>query len=313
MEYGGVTQLLDTTWNYRNNRARVFGNHEDTQMSYEKALRNLIVFMFGHYINSFECHRAWKRHQAILTLECFMVADELGRYHHWYKRVDLTRPRIRQTWWKDLLQDPQDDSHSSYCSALAAMGDPKQPSYGHPKLLGWYFNHMYHQSQNIGHLTQKAWDKTTDYNESVYNCELNELISHLRGVGDLDFSTRHQLEPMSLLNPEIILPEAAFQAAHRKKKGWIDKSWTCGGEKLGQYSHNDLEARLDWNGKPEELEREKDAIDEIDHEAMYLDDYQDDIPDLEESKSVSNSVYDQLGVPLLQPLSVPTQKQPATC
>ena len=52
-------------------------------MSYEKALGNLIVFMFGHYIDTFECLGAWKGHWAILALECFIVVDELGSYHQW--------------------------------------------------------------------------------------------------------------------------------------------------------------------------------------------------------------------------------------
>ena len=162
------------------------------------------------------------------------------------------------------------------------MGSPKQPSYSHPKLPGWYFDHVYHQSQNIGQLTWKNRDKATNYNESVYNQELNELISHLWGVGDLDYSSRHQPELVSLLNPEIILPEAAFLKVHGKKKGSISESWTLEGEELSQYSHDHLQARLDWNGSPKELERDKDAIDKIDHEAMYseeLDDYLDDMLD----------------------------------
>ena len=169
VEYGGVRQLHDTAWNYQNNRAKVFSNRDDARMSYEKALRNLIVFMFGHYMHSFECHEAQKGHWTILALECFTVTDELGRYHQWYKRADLWKPRVRKLRWKDLLHDPQDDSHSSYNSALATMGSPKQPSYSQAKLLGQYFDHVYHQSWNIGHLTRKNRDKTTDYSESVYN------------------------------------------------------------------------------------------------------------------------------------------------
>ena len=61
-------------------------------MSYEKALRNLIVFMFGYYIDAFECHGAQKGHLAILALECFTVADQLGRFHCWYKWVTFGGP-----------------------------------------------------------------------------------------------------------------------------------------------------------------------------------------------------------------------------
>ena len=193
-------------------------------MSYEKALRNLIVFMFGHYIDAFECHGAGKGHQAILALECFTVADEQGRFHHWYKTADLQKPRVMKTQWKELPHEPQDDCCSSYNLALATMGSPKQPSYGYPKLLGWYFDHVYHQSRNIGQLTRKKWDNSTGYNKLVYNRELGELLSHLQGPRDLNCLTWSDLGQTSLLNPEIILPEEEFWAAHGKKKGWILES-----------------------------------------------------------------------------------------
>ena len=53
LEYGSVRQLHEAAWNYRNNRAKVFGTGPDVWMSYKKALRNLIVFMFGYYIDAF--------------------------------------------------------------------------------------------------------------------------------------------------------------------------------------------------------------------------------------------------------------------
>ena len=102
------TKQCGTYWN---NWARVFGTGPDVWMSYEKALRNLIVFMFGHYIDAFECHGAQKGHRAILALECFNVADELGRFHHLYKRADFRKPRVMKTRWKELPHGPQDDCH----------------------------------------------------------------------------------------------------------------------------------------------------------------------------------------------------------
>ena len=150
--------------------------------------------MFGYYIDTFESYGAQKGHRAILALECLTVADELGRFHRWYKRADLRKPGVMRTWWKELPQKLQDDCCNSYNSALAALGSPMQPSYGHPKLLGRYFDHIYHMSQNIGQLTRKNWDKATNYNKSVYNRELNELLSHLRGSGDLEYTTQKMPE-----------------------------------------------------------------------------------------------------------------------
>ena len=124
LEYGSVWRLHEAAWNYRNNRAKVFGTGLDVRMLHEKALRNLIVFMFSYYIDAFECYGAWKGHQAILVLECFMVAGQLGWFHHWYKRADLRKPGVMKTRWKELPHKPQDDCSSSYNSMLAAMGSP---------------------------------------------------------------------------------------------------------------------------------------------------------------------------------------------
>ena len=190
LEYGGFRQLHQTVWNYRNNRVADFARSEDTRMSYEKALQNLIVFLFAHYIEAFECHDTQQGHRAILVLECLTVADELGCYHCWYKRADLQKPGIEKTHWKDLPSVPQEDHRSSYASGLAALGSPKQPLYGHPQKLGRYFDHVYHQSWNVGQLTQKSRDQDTGYNEMVYTRELGEILSYLSGFRDLSHAPR---------------------------------------------------------------------------------------------------------------------------
>ena len=224
------------------------------------------------------------------------VADELGCYHHWYKRADLQKPRIEKTNWKDLPSVPQEDHRSSYASRLAALGSPKQPSYGHPQKLSRNFDHVYHQSRNVGQLTRKSWDQDTGYNETVYTRELEEILSYLSGFGDLGRAPRHKKNPASLLNLEIILPEANFQALRGQDSGWIgDESW-AEGEQIQPFEHDGLQTRADWVGDPEELERVNNEVDRKDHEEMYLEDYPDDVPDLEDTSSVEVSVQDQLGV-----------------
>ena len=78
VEYGGFGSLHEAVWNYQNNRVATFNHSEDARMSYEKGLRNLVVFLFAHYIEAFKCHGARQDHRAILALECLTVADELG-------------------------------------------------------------------------------------------------------------------------------------------------------------------------------------------------------------------------------------------
>ena len=146
-EYGGLQELHQATWNYQNNWQSMIGNRSDYRMSYEKVLRNLVMFMFGHYIDAFECTGAQNGHWAILALECFMVANHLGQFHQWYKQTDLDKqpPREKSAKWKDMTDPPQNHVRPHFAYALALLGSPKEPSYGHPKVLGWYFNHIYHQ------------------------------------------------------------------------------------------------------------------------------------------------------------------------
>ena len=253
LEHSGFGQLHDASWNYRNNQVAAFAHLEDTLMSYEKALRNLVVFLFAHYIEAFECHGARQGHRAILALECLTMADELGQYHQWYKRADLQRPGIKKTHWKDLPSAPQEDHQSSYTSGLAALGSPKQLSYGHPQVLGQYFNHVYHQSQNMGQFTRKSRNKATDYNETVYTRELREILSYLSGFGDLKCAPRHKRTPTSLLNQEIILPETEFQEFRGENTGWLDDESWAEGKQVKPYEYDRLQTWVDWVGDPEEL------------------------------------------------------------
>ena len=147
----------------------------------------------------------------------------------------------------------------------------------------------------MGQLTRKSRDQDTGYNETVYTRELREILSYLSGFGDLSRTPRHKKTLASLLNLEIILPEADFQALQGQNSGWIgDESW-AEGEQIQPFDHDGLQTRVDWVGDPEELEQVNDEVDQKDHEEMYLEDYPDDVPDLEDTSSVEVSVQDRLG------------------
>ena len=106
----------------------------------------------------------------------------------------------------------------------------------------------------MGQLTRKSRDQDTGYNETVYTWELREILSYLSWFRDLSRAPRHKKTPASLLNPEIILLEAYFQALRGQDSGWIgDESWVEG-EQIQSFEHDGLQTRADWVGDPEELE-----------------------------------------------------------
>ena len=54
VEYGGTRQLHYATKNYMRNYAYASREYQPRRITYERALRNLTVLMFSHYINHLE-------------------------------------------------------------------------------------------------------------------------------------------------------------------------------------------------------------------------------------------------------------------
>ena len=84
-EYGGTRQLHHAAKNYARNYGLTAGLHQNRRIPYERALRNLVVLMFSHYINHFECTGSLKGHRTLMVYECLVVAAALGRYHCWQR------------------------------------------------------------------------------------------------------------------------------------------------------------------------------------------------------------------------------------
>ena len=85
MEYGGWNHLDFAAWNYVENVKR-----EETGIAgitYERALQNLIVVMYGHYVDLFCCHTATASHRMVLAYNCLEVATKLGHYQQAVRRL----------------------------------------------------------------------------------------------------------------------------------------------------------------------------------------------------------------------------------
>ena len=78
-EYGGPDHLDFAARNYVENVKR-----EETGVAgitYKRALWNLVVAMYGHYVDLFCCHTATAGHQMVPAYNCLEVAAKLGHYH----------------------------------------------------------------------------------------------------------------------------------------------------------------------------------------------------------------------------------------
>ena len=96
-EYSGTQQLHLAARNYmRNYTSRL---HQNRRITYERALRNLTVLMFSHYINHLESSGALDGHRTLMGHECLTVAATLGHFHHWQRWVE-PEDRDKPDWEK---------------------------------------------------------------------------------------------------------------------------------------------------------------------------------------------------------------------
>ena len=209
VEYGRTRQLHFAAKNYMQNYAYAAREYQPRCITYQRALRNLMVLMFLHYINHLENSGALEVHRTLMAHECLTVASTLGRFHQWQRRacpVDWEKPdwnKIPVPSWSDFCQ--------KYSTALVLLGSAQHPVFAYPKMLGHCFNNVYHQGHFIGDLP--AWGKNPTESETkkIYDQEYEEVVAWIENSLRLSHQgTAYLAVPMSLLNPEIVLPTRTF-------------------------------------------------------------------------------------------------------
>ena len=281
-EYGGEQPLHQAALNYRINWA-LDTTHPDQQclLLYEKALRNLIVLMFAHYVDVFECHSSQFRHRTILVWEYLRVAQGLGRYHRFIKRGE-TRD------WTTRQPIANDDVWWNFSTTLSLLGDARDPTYAHPLVLGHYFDQVYHQGRFPGELPKRHLGQAAEITKERYDREMAEVCDRLRSFDDLNFRNCKILPPTLLVNPEIILDPAEYRQILDMKSG-ITRDPIH--PPVAQFEADGAHARVDIMPSTPVPSRPRDDPDNTDYESLYgiyyddegnlIPEYEDEVPDLE--------------------------------
>ena len=283
-EYGGQRQLHVATQNYRTNWA-LDTTLPDPQrlIPYEKALRNLVVLMFGHYIDVFECHSSRFGHRTILVWECFQVAQGLGRYHRFIKRGE-TRD------WTAKLPIAKDDKRWDFSTAVTLLGDARDPTYAHPLALGQYFDQVYHQGRFPGELPRRRPGQAKEITQEVYDREVAEICARLCSFDDPGFHNCKVLPPTSLQNPEIILEPAEYRQITDMKSGIARDPIHV---PVAEFDADGAQGRVDIAPGIPMPTRPRDDVDDVDYVSLYgvyydddgnrIPEYVDEIPELEDT------------------------------
>ena len=123
---------VETTWTSRPGitlRMRGEKRSESAGITYERTLRNLVVAMYGHYVDLFQCHSATVGHRIVLAYNCLEVAAKLGHYN---RAVRRRQPGEELLDWIPTPEIPAGDRRLDYVDVFTLLGNAMHPTYGHP-------------------------------------------------------------------------------------------------------------------------------------------------------------------------------------
>ena len=210
-EYGGTRQLHLAVKNYARNYAYSAGIHQNWRITYERALRNLMVLMFSHFVHQLENSGSVEGHRTLIVHGCLQVAAALGRYHHWQHRVNLQEITSEKADWNKIPTVAKGDYRFKYSPALTLLGNAQNLAYTHPKLLRHCYDNVYYNGQFIGDLPARGKPPTEEQSKKVYTQEYQEVVTRIENSLDLtEESPSYSMVPTSLVNPDIVLPHSLF-------------------------------------------------------------------------------------------------------
>ena len=206
-EYGGTHELHIAVKNYVRNYAYSTGIHQNRRISYERALRNLTVLMFSHFVHQLESSGSIEGHRILIAHKCLQVAAALSCYHRWQCRVNLQEISGENADWNKTPAIPKGDFRLQYSLALTLLGNTQNPAYAHPKLLGCSYDNVYYNGRLIGDLPARVKPPTMEQSKKVYTQEYQEAVDWIENSLDLmEESPSYSISPTSLVNPDIVLP-----------------------------------------------------------------------------------------------------------
>ena len=206
MEYGGQDHLDFAAQNYVENVRRE--ETGITGITYEQALQNLVVAMYGQYVDLFHCHITTAGHRMVLTYNCLEVAAKLGHYH---RAVQRLQPGEELPDWIPTLKVLARDPRLDYVDAFTMLGNAMHPAFGQRKALARAYDHVYHEGREMGNLPLRG-KKSVDQSAMVYRVEYTQIVHWLSTLTRIDCEKFVRLMLTSLVHPEMVYPNKRYEA-----------------------------------------------------------------------------------------------------
>ena len=168
VQFGGLARLDRAANNYKGNLNSLY-RHPDLTRTIDKALRNIIVSAYSHYIDSWPMNGACVGHRAILMRSMLQFAMHYGQYRQHQRH--LAKDRKRKGLPSSALMPPMDlatlldeeeenlklrQINVTHASIMDLLGDPCNPLYAELHSMAEHYDAMLAGTCALGDLSERT-------------------------------------------------------------------------------------------------------------------------------------------------------------
>ena len=222
VQFGGLARLDRAANNYKDNLNSLY-RHPDLTLTIDKALRNIIVSAYSHYIDSWPMNGACVGHRAILMRSMLQFAMHYGRYRH--RQRHLAKDRKRKGLSSSAPMPPVDlaalldkeeenlklrQINVTHASIMDLLGDPGNPLYAEPHSMAEHYNAMLAGTCALGDLPERTRCRDSGATARVHEDEAQQVCQKILRCLDMRVMDGNLVVPTCLRTPTLILPAGRF-------------------------------------------------------------------------------------------------------
>ena len=217
VQFGGLVWLDCAANNYKDNLNSLY-RHPDLTLTIDKALCNIIVSTYSHYIDSWPMNGAWVGHRAILMRSMLQFAMHYGRYrcHQWHLTKDRRRKGLPSSApmpsvdIATLLHDEEENLklrqiNVTHVSIMDLLGDPGNPLYAEPHSMAEHYDAMLVGAHALGNLPEHSHCRDSSAMARVHEDEAQQVCQKILRCLDMRVMDSDLIVPTCLRMPTLIL------------------------------------------------------------------------------------------------------------
>ena len=222
VQFGGLARLDRAVNNYKDNLNSLY-RHPDLTLTIDKALRNVIVSAYSHYIDSWPMNGACMGHRTVLMKSMLQFAMHYGHYR--CRQCYLITQRRRKGLppstllpainLATLLTDEEENlkpeqMNVTHVSVMDLLGDPGNPLYAEPHSMAEHFDAMTAGARAIGNLPGRTHCRDDDVTTRIYKDEASQVCQKILRYLDMRVMDGDLIMLTCLRTPTLILPVGCF-------------------------------------------------------------------------------------------------------